>query len=161
MSVAGLGFARSGKKGVRRYQVGCPSALVARDFLEGALDLEQVQGLALDLDGGFQDRLDFAEFVDVACYEVDKVSGCCRCRHFVSSLLVSWRGRVIGVVPGKCTQCLQQGRRFMQVTFVVGSREGLIDVGPIVTRCSCVVDVVLALEYIRLGSSCITTTKGS
>src|SRR5690348_4385696 len=75
---AGLGLAHSGRKGVCKYQVGCPSALVARDFLEGTLDLKQVQGLALDLDGGFQDRLDFAEFVGVARYEVDEVSGCRR-----------------------------------------------------------------------------------
>ncbi len=57
------------------YQLGCPAALVPRYLLQTALDLGQVESLALDLDGGLQDGLDLVQLVGVACDEVDQGSG--------------------------------------------------------------------------------------
>lgn len=42
-----------------------------RHLLEGALHLDQVEGLAADLDGGLEDGFHFAELVLVAGDEVD------------------------------------------------------------------------------------------
>jgi len=64
------------------YQVGGPSALVESNFFECSLDLEEVELLAVDLDGWLEDCFDFAEFVGVAGDEVYDVSGCGGGCHF-------------------------------------------------------------------------------
>lgn len=55
------------------YEISCPPTLIQRNLLDCALYFEQVEGLAVYLDSGFQDGPHFPELAFVACDEVDVV----------------------------------------------------------------------------------------
>lgn len=58
------------------HLVNSPPAFVQRDFLRrGGLDLDQVQRLGGNRDGGLQDGLHLAELACVARHKVDGVAG--------------------------------------------------------------------------------------
>lgn len=63
----------------------CFAALGFCYFLDSSLDLLDVDGLAVDNDSGFQDFLDLAQFIGVACDEVYYRRG----RHGVAFVLRS------------------------------------------------------------------------
>lgn len=56
-------------------EFGGAAAFVNGYFLEGALDLDKVEGLVCDGDGGLEDGLYLGELVGVAGDEVDLVAG--------------------------------------------------------------------------------------
>ena len=57
------------------YEICRPPALVERHFLDRTLDLEQVERLVVNLDGGLEDGLHLAQLACVARDEVDVVPG--------------------------------------------------------------------------------------